>query len=64
MTIPAENLSSKLYAPKTKAPVFALVPTTSDIRLIPVERTNDCEQPKIANQIPIKRAKIYMTQLV
>ena len=39
ITAPAENLSNKLYIPNTKAPVLALVPTTSEIKLIPVART-------------------------
>jgi len=39
ITMPAENLSNRLYIPNTNAPVFALVPTTSDIKLMPVEST-------------------------
>ena len=39
ITIPAENLSSKLYIPNTNAPVFAFVPTTSEMKFIPVDST-------------------------
>lgn len=45
ITIPAENLSSKLYIPKTNAPVFAFVPTTSEMKFIPVESTMVWESP-------------------
>lgn len=45
ITIPAENLSSKLYMPKTNAPVFAFEPTTSEIKLMPVESTIVWETP-------------------
>lgn len=31
--------------PKTKAPVLPLLPTTSEIRLMPVDSTKDCEAP-------------------
>jgi hypothetical protein len=41
IAIPEENLSNREYIPKTKAPLLALAPTTSEIRFIPVERTND-----------------------
>lgn len=57
MTAPAENLSSKLYIPKTNPPVFVFVPITSEMKLIPVAKTIVCEQPMNA-------ASMYMTQLV
>ena len=47
IAIPDENLSSKEYIPNTNAPVLALPPTTSDIRLIPVDNTKDWETPKL-----------------
>ena len=46
IAIPHENLSSKEYMPNTNAPDFPFVPTTSDIRLMPVARTKDCDAPK------------------
>lgn len=45
IAIPEENLSSKEYIPNTNAPVLALPPTTSDIRFMPVDNTNDCDTP-------------------
>ena len=62
ITRPAENLSNKLYIPKTKAPVFAFDPTTSDIKLIPVESTIVCEIPRINYYLPTKTAIMYITQ--
>ena len=47
ITAPAENLSNKEYIPKTNAPVFALLPTTSEMKLIPVDNTILCEHPKL-----------------
>ncbi len=49
ITIPAENLSSKLYIPNTNAPVFALAPTTSEMKFIPVDSTIVCETPTLWN---------------
>lgn len=57
ITIPAENLSKREYIPKTNAPVFAFVPTTSDMKFIPVESTIVCETPT-------KMAMMYITQLL
>lgn len=45
IAMPDENLSRSEYIPKTKAPVFALAPTTSDIKLIPVDKTRDWDTP-------------------
>jgi hypothetical protein len=46
ITRPAENLSNREYIPKTNAPVLALVPTTSEMKFIPVDKTIVCETPK------------------
>lgn len=46
ITIPAENLSRREYIPKTNAPVFALVPTTSEMKFMPVDSTIVCDTPK------------------
>ena len=43
--IPAEILSKKLYIPKTMAPDSLLLPTTSEIKLIPVVNIKDWENP-------------------
>lgn len=45
MSNPAEILSKKLYTPKTKAPESPLLPITSEIKFMPVERIIDCEIP-------------------
>ena len=45
MAIPQENLSRSEYIPKTNAPDLPLVPTTSEIMLIPVANTKDCDAP-------------------
>lgn len=47
--------------PKTNAPVLALEPTTSEIKLIPVDNTIVCETPRINKLIPTKAAMIYIT---
>ena len=57
ITIPAENLSSKLYMPKTNAPVFAFEPTTSEMKLMPVEST-------IVWETPTNAAIMYITHPV
>jgi len=44
-------LSIKLYIPNTTAPEDDLLPMTSEIKLIPVAKINDCE-------IPIKNANM------
>lgn len=43
--------------PKTNAPVFAFVPTTSEMKFMPVDRT-------IVWEIPTNIAIMYMTQPV
>lgn len=43
--------------PNTNAPVLALVPITSEIKLMPVDNIIVCEHP-------MKTAKIYTTQPV
>ena len=45
MANPDANLSNRLQAPNTNAPFFPLVPTTSEIKLIPVESTSACDIP-------------------
>ena len=43
--IPADILSKKEYIPNTIAPDSLLLPTTSEIRLIPVVKIKDWEKP-------------------
>ncbi len=47
IVIPAENLSKREYMPKTNAPVLALVPTTYEMKFIPVESTIVWQTPKL-----------------
>lgn len=56
MAMPELNLSSREYMPNTNAPVLAFAPTTSEMRLMPVDSTRDWEAP-------MKRAMIYINQL-
>ena len=62
ITRPAENLSTKLYAPKTNAPELEFLPITSDIKLILVDRTIGWEKPKISYELPMKIEIMYTSQ--
>lgn len=48
ITKPAENLSTKLYAPKMNAPDFDFLPITSEMKFILVDKIIGWDNPKLS----------------